>query len=274
MSEYQFLEGFPALDILVDKVRESILSKFEANTNVYDSRDVENLARSEWAVKRFVLDEKDVEAATSALHESLLWRKSIAINDMRANQFPREFFDMGILALGEDKEGLTVLYIRLKYYKKFSEWQDVFGKLVTFLLYRLDAQARERQFAVVIDLAGASLSNCDIGLMNVITSVLFKYLPLGAKYVWLYEAPWMVRPMLSLFLTLVPEKYRNLVKNVGKKEGREVMGENLLPQFMGGNNRVSIDVPPDAPTIEQVALKLGLGSAHGLRSHCDQVKGL
>lgn len=274
MSDYQYLEGFAALDILVDKVRESILSKFDAHPNEYDPRDVDTVKRQEWAVKRFVLDQKDVEAATHALHESLTWRKTVSIQDMNANHFPREFFDMGILALGEDREGLTVLYIRLKFYKKFSEWQEVFGKLVTFLLYRLDAQARDRQFGVVIDLAGAGLANCDMALMGVITSVLFRHLPLGAKYLWLYDASWIVRPMIGLLLSLVPEKYRNLVKNVSRKDGRELMGESLLPQFMGGSNRVTIDVPPDAPTIEQVAMRLGLGSAQGLRSHCDQVKGL
>lgn len=201
--------------------------------------------------------------------ETLKWRHEMRINDIKDSDFPREFYECGIVSFGEDSDGNPVCYIKGKKCRKTPPtW---FPIMVAFMLHESEKKLVEvfgdamnpknptHKPAVVIDCSAVSISNVDVNLIFSLIP-LTKYYPQSFCYVWVYELPWLVRPFFNLILKVLPSRIVRKVKQMDKKSAINEMGIEGIPTFMGGKSAIEphMLVPPEASTVEEIGKKNGI----------------
>lgn len=211
-----------------------------------------------------------IEDVVQSLIECLIWRKSAQVNDLSGKDFPDQLYSSGVTTLGTDGLGVTCVYIRVKLHKKVDPaWSPLIVSFVNYVFEKLDKDMKGRPIGLVIDLSGAGLANFDMENNVQLITLFSKYYPMSCRYLWLYEASWLVRPALMVMLRMIPTKYQKLVKLMDKKQAFELMGIEGLPDFMGGMTKTSMwPVPEDAPSLETVAERLKI-SESGLKKMRD-----
>jgi hypothetical protein len=279
---------------LIELVRERVIELMdeeEAKSNkekgaVFHAKDVLHIRETDDMITRFLLeyfedhplDDKNCDEAvvvknvSNLIIETLHWRMSTRINDLKASDFPAEFYKAGIYVFGEDSDGCPVLYIKGRRYKKTSShWTPLF---VDFLLYESEKKLVEifgdpfnpknpsHRPGVVMDCTGVSVAQVDMGLIFALIP-LVKHYPQTFNYVWAYEMPWYCRPFLNITLKLLPTRIVKKVKQMDKKSAINEMGSEGIPSFMGGTSPIEphIAVPEDASNIRDVGLKNNIPEA-------------
>ena len=80
----------------INQIRESFLNHLNESPDDFYSDDVERIKRCDWIIKRFlVYNKKDVDATTKQLIEAMKWRKEQKVNEIKASDFPIEYFRCG-----------------------------------------------------------------------------------------------------------------------------------------------------------------------------------
>lgn len=272
---------------LIEFVRERVIELMDkeekensGKESLFHATDVMHVKETDDMITRFLLeyfedhplDDKNcdedsvVKNISAQIIETLHWRTSNRINDMKDSEFPAEFYQSGIFMFGEDSDGCPVLYIRGRRYKKQSSaWTPIF---VNFLLHESEKKVIEifgdpfnpknptNKPGVVIDCSGVSLAQVDMALLFSLLP-LVKHYPQCFTYVWVYELPWYCRPFLNVTLKVLPSRIVKRVKQMDKKSAVNEMGSEGIPVFMGGTSPItpSLTVPSDASNVRDVGLK-------------------
>lgn len=98
-------------DFLLDKVNElkSLLKEeYSKNQNLYDRIDYDKFMEQndDWYARRWVIYQRDVQTAFEMVKDTLKWRKELDLNNLKYEDFPREFYECGCLfEYGRDKKG-------------------------------------------------------------------------------------------------------------------------------------------------------------------------
>ena len=80
----------------INQIRESFLNHLNESPDDFHPDDVERIKRCDWIIKRFlVYNKKDVNATTKQLIEAMKWRKEQKVNEIKASDFPIEYFQCG-----------------------------------------------------------------------------------------------------------------------------------------------------------------------------------
>lgn len=269
---------------LIEFVRERVTQLMDSEDNsdkdsLFHPTDVMHVKETDDMITRFLLeyfedhplDDKNCDEETviknvsSQIIETMKWRKSVRINDMKDSDFPAEFYKSGIFVFGEDSDGCPVLYIKGKKYKKQSAtWTPVF---VDFMLHESEKKVREifgdpfnpknpnHKPGVVMDCSGVSVAQVDMALIFSLLP-LVKHYPQCFSYVWVYELPWYCRPFLNITLKILPTRIVKRVKQMDKKAAINEMGSEGIPEFMGGTSPIKphIDVPAESSNVRDVGL--------------------
>jgi len=254
--------------------------KSNKNEPLFHAQDVIHIRETDDMIVRFLLeyfedhplDDKNcqeevvVKNVGSLILETLHWRMANRINDMKDSDFPKEFYESGIYEFGEDSDGCPVIYCKGRKYKKAgSSWTQVF---VSFLLHESEKKLREifgdpmnpknptHKPGIVMDCSGVSLASVDVGLIFALLP-LVRYYPQSFSYVWVYELPWICRPMFNLTLKVLPTRIVKKVKQMDKKSAINEMGSEGIPTFMGGTSpfKPYLTVPADASNVRDVGLR-------------------
>lgn len=87
-------------------------------------------------------------------------------------------------------------------------------------------------------------------VIKIITSVT-SYMPLGVKFTWIVDAPWLHRPFLNAIF--VREKEHNLLNLVTKENVLDELGEDFAPKFLGGlaDTLKVTDLPRNSTSLER-----------------------
>jgi len=100
-----------SLDVLLDKIlelRELFSKEYEENKELYDERDYQRFMDEEddWHARRWIIYQRDVQAAFEMLKDTMKWRKELDLNNLNYEDFPREFYECGcVFEYGHDKKG-------------------------------------------------------------------------------------------------------------------------------------------------------------------------
>lgn len=273
---------------IIELVRERVIhlmEEEEAKSSkekgpLFHPQDVLHIRETDDMITRFLLeyfedhplDDKNcdenivVKNVSNQILDTLHWRMSTRINDMKDSDFPQEFYKSGIYVFGEDSDGCPVLYIKGRKYKKQSAlWTPIF---VDFMLHESEKKVREifgdpmnpknptHKPGVVVDCTGVSVAQVDMALIFSLLP-LVKHYPQCFSYVWVYELPWYCRPFLNVTLKLLPTRIVKRVKQMDKKSAINEMGSEGIPTFMGGTSPIPahIDVPETASNVRDVGIK-------------------
>ena len=140
--------------IIVDKVRERLVSEMTAHSDLYDECDLERVRSNDWVIKRFLLVMKgDVENAFVAVRDAMKWRKSYEVNTRTDLDFPLEFYKIGALfSYCEDREGRDVIYFRIKLHKTFPKFSEFLKAFIIHIINKIDAQNGEKGLSFIRNL--------------------------------------------------------------------------------------------------------------------------
>lgn len=80
----------------INSVREKLEKELFCDELLYDAEDVNRLRNCDFEVRRYLLlTNMDHDQTVSMIKDRLIWRKEIGFSTMKANSFPREFYECG-----------------------------------------------------------------------------------------------------------------------------------------------------------------------------------
>jgi hypothetical protein len=249
---------------LIEELRTRFLAESSTNHDLYYEEDVNDIRTKDWAVRRYLQSRKcDVDEALKMMINAMKWRKTIGINKLNENSFPREYYQIGgVFTYGKDLNGAQMIILRVKVNKKISEWTELLKKYIVFLFEKEDhryAAHENNGVTIVFDCNGAGITNVDIDLLSFIVSVMRDYYPRLLSSVLINELPWVLQYVFKLVQTWLPKEQQKLLHLISKNELHNFVATEELPDFMGGTNELSYrSVPKNAPTAQEIADKIGL----------------
>lgn len=249
---------------LIDELRNRFLAEYSTNHDQYDEEDVNDVRNKDHTVRRYLISRKsDVDEALKMLVNAMKWRKTIGVKKLSEKDFPREYFQIGsVFTYGQDLNGAQMIILRVKVNKKISEWTDSLKKLIVFLIEKEDLRYETKDntgVCIVFDCNGAGITNVDIDLLSFIVSTLRDNYPTLLKSVLVNELPWVLQYVFRLVQTWLPKEHQKLLHLVNKKEIKDYVAEQELPDFMDGSNELSYrTVPKNSPSAQELADRIGL----------------
>lgn len=260
-SKYQLGAEAP-----IEEVRERVLSMI-GDGSEFDARDVNRARHNQWFIQRFVLDrlqntyadqEDLIDDAATAIIECMRWRKEEGINDLKASDFPREFFSSNTSMIGTDHNGNPLMFTRGKYHTKINEWHELIKMKESFFYEAMDQKLDGRSVGIILDLSGCGIRNFDLDYTMHVFELFSKYYPMTCTFLYVNEVSWIMRPGISLLMRIVPKKYQKQVKFTTKKQLHQLIGQEFLPFYLGGDASVDVVVPSDCPSLDEVAARHGI----------------
>lgn len=245
---------------------------------LFHDKDITLIKTDDWFLTRFVLDVDEkgdiVERAVKSIEESLIWRNNFGVNNFVNFDFPREFYECGIVSLSRSPKGMLILHIRISLYKKIGAWTDV---VIAFMMHELE-QLRflaepYQQVGLVIDCCNAGYNSVDCGLCLQVVPLMTKHYPCLVSFIYVLELPWLLKAVSSTVVGLLPAKQKKLIKFIDRKQMRELLGDDAMPDYLGGCATTWMTVPDDCATIDMVGKKRGIGESDikKCREHCDKL---
>ena len=166
----------------VQKLRDTFLStRYERAPDLYDERDIEKVIHNDWTVFRFLLtDQFKFDSALDKLDKCMKWRKEMQMNDRQDSDAPKEFYECGgIFTYNWDREGTTVIFMRIKVNLKVAKLNKYIKDFMTYTIEKVDHQNNENGFVLVFDLTDAGIRNADLDLCSYLITILRFYYPEG-----------------------------------------------------------------------------------------------
>ncbi|KAI1289490.1 Motile sperm domain-containing protein 2 [Halotydeus destructor] len=253
-------------------VRNKVLDAIMESEGSFDARDVGRVKSSDVFLARFVLEklkdcpEEDIVGqAANMVIECLKWRKSYGVNDLKAEDFPRELFEAGIMAAIDGGPGQDIhVFVCGRRYRKVAGWTDVVVKFIVFCFERIEARLDRRQAKIFIDAGGTGLAQSDISLGLAILNIWLNYYPGVTAVAHMVDLPWICKAALHVCLKILPARLSGLVVISDSKSMLAQYGPTSLVDHMGGTAVMpaELDVrtwcPLKAKTMEQVGLDHGI----------------
>lgn len=247
-------------------------------SEVFDPLDIEFIETTDDLITRFLLeyfedhpnalnncqDELISTEVANCVMDTLKWRKENNVNNLKDSDFPCEFYETKLFLFGRDSDGAEVVYIRGRYARKIAPcWTPI---LISFIIHECEKKLKEilgdprnpknpgHRPGIVIECTGASVTQIDTALIFAMLPFV-KHYPQSFSYAWIYDLPWMLRPLFNLVMKMLPSRIVRRVKQMDKKSAVKEMGIEGLPSFLGGQSPIepSISVPPGSSTLDEVA---------------------
>ena len=228
----------PQIVASVQQIRSKFLEEYELNPDLYIPKDVIMIQEEDYFIRRFLyINDLVVEPTYEQFRVWMQWRKEIGFEDLTAQKFPIEFYQIGALfPNGTDREGALLLYMRFKVYKRLDIIEQKIKQFLVYNLNQLDYQAKkERGWAVVFDTQGAGVAQVDFDMLLFLFKTIKQYYPWGMKYVCIYELPWILYGGWKITQGLLPQEATRLFRFFNRDNITELIDPEELPDFMGGS---------------------------------------
>lgn len=248
--------------VVIESIRRGAQNEFNKNPKDFYLQDMERVMSSVWAVKRFALRARSsdqtetITRATENLIKNLKWRKSVKINERTESTFGREMFETGLIGYGQNsKTGKKMLYIKTKVYRRQPELTSHFYAFGNALFDRIDREVYGKEkVSLFIDFSDISLQNADVNFLRYYINLLADEFPMILDVVYLYEPPWYIKPLVSMFLSVLPERMTRCVKMLDKNSAPKELGIEGVPDGAGGNLNTRLSAPQECPSIQEFAM--------------------
>lgn len=251
-------------DTLISELRARFLSQSTTNQDQYDEKDIDNIRNNDVILRRFLQAKNaNVDEALKMMITAMKWRKTLGVNNLNEETFPREYYQMGcIFSYGHDLGGATSIIFRIKANKKFADWTELLKKYIVFLIEKENTRFEKNEnngICIVFDCNGAGITNVDLDLLSFIVSTLRDYYPMLLKSVVVNELPWILQYLFKLVQSWLPKEQQQVLHLVSQKDLNQYIASDQLPDFMNGTNDAPYRLcPKTAPAAEELAHKLGI----------------
>jgi hypothetical protein len=107
---------------------------------------------------------------------------------------PIEFFRAGaVYHLGEDKNGLPVIYFRAKTVLRIKKLQPILHLMAINIINKIDNETNGKGFVCVMDLHEVGVKNADLDMIQFVINILRKYFPLAISRLIVCNTPWYLK---------------------------------------------------------------------------------
>lgn len=257
-------------DDSIPSVREKLNIFLKENKDILDdiyNEDIEDAKKSDFTIRRFlVLNGGKVDAALTSLLDAFKWYKKMKFREITDNYFPSEVYRIGaVFPYEPDKAGRSTIYVRMKCSPRIPELVDVVKHYVSFLLWKLDQESREKGWTIVTDFNGSGFSRWDLEFARHFVLVMRYYFPMGLQYKLCIDIGLIWRGLYFMMKDVLPKKFRDILIFLPKDSLNEYVNPENIPPFLGGTSRRkfngSIVVPEGCPSgIEFAEKVLGLNT--------------
>lgn len=237
---------------LIQETRRLFNEAINRNSQACHPQDIEIVGRDAWRVTRFLLaTNNDPAKAAERMVSCGAWRHRTGILDMRDEDFPVEFYQVGeCVPFGTDRAGNGLLFVRCKYRKMSSALNPLAKNFLLHLIEKLDSKMEGRGMAMIFDCRGISMGNIDMDMMYFMYSSFQSYAPKMASYILFYEPPWFWPKIHRMFKAWLPPTIPLLFADQNTID--QLIDRDSLPYFMGGSSgaRFRMQVPLGSQTLE------------------------
>lgn len=234
---------------LVKQVRELLKKEYESvevnKDGEYSRSHYEHImdARHAQTCWRYLLENNmNVIDSFEQMKRNLAWRQANGVDSLGPQDFVKDFYLKAPVGFtGHTREGNDLIWITGKNYKK-PEGREAKPIIKSFLLSLLYAWDREHQhdldkFVLVVDVSSTTLRNLDLEFSAWLVT-LRDYVPARTKAIYIVGIPYLMRPIIRLIITWLPEKYRQICQCCPLEslfEGEQpVLSLDQVPRESGG----------------------------------------
>ena len=178
----------------------------------------------------------------------------MSLFEHRKRDFPRELISSGLVTVGRHIKGYKVLYFRTHLLSRTGltnlHLNELVVKWTLFLISNFESTTDG--MGLVFDFSEASaLQLSDTSTVIKIITAVAAYMPLGIRFIWLVDAPWLHRPFLNAIF--VREKENNILNLVTRDDVLDHLGDDYTPKFLGGLAEVQSvsEVPLSETSLER-----------------------
>lgn len=260
-------ESSNGIEVSVKQIKPHVLRAFRDEPHLFHPKDIAKIRKSNSFIQRFIFEHQSKkknnwEEILETVIESLKWRMEFGINEIDPRMFPKEFFDLKLFVLGQIAPKEFIIYMRGRRFRKFDGLQE---RILQFLIYCFESKAEEYgddvKITVFADISGCGLSQIDIKLFMAAIPIFLKNYPAIAEHVYVYELPWVLKPIAKFIISCLPAKFDKMLTFVSKQDYLNIVPIDKLPYEMKGPVKMAPFEPvEDAMSFDQVSQELGITS--------------
>lgn len=239
----------------VEELRALMRAEFETNSEKYAPNHYEEIMNphSAYTCWRYISHKGGkINEAFELMKASLSWRRESSIDEMDRSELIKEFWHFTPIPVsGQSREGHDVVYVLGKHYRKpHAKLKAFIPKFCANILFGWDREhdLDLKQMHVIFDVTDTGYRNIDLDFMTWLISVK-DFLPDRWHQFSVVGIPFIVRPLIQLILSWLPENYRRIT-HLGSFERlvTDAVDAQNLPVEVGGERDETYKLaPPDAP---------------------------
>lgn len=243
-------------DKVIPIVREKLM-KFRDEKSTCDdmyNEDIADAMNNDFTIRRFlVLNDGKPEAALASLLDAFRWYKKMSFRDMKDDYFPAEVYQVGaVFPYEPDKDGRSTIYVRMKCSPRIPELVDAIKHYVSFLLWKVDQESRERGWVVITDFEGSSFSGWDLDFARYFVIVMRYYFPTGLHLKICVDIGIVWRGLWIVMKDILPKRFSKILIFLPRDKLTKYVANENIPRFIGGTckrpfNGLAV-VPNGAPS--------------------------
>lgn len=131
-------------------IRERFRREYEANKELYEECDYQNVMSIDFWVKRYGYFMNDTERWYEKLRDAMRWRKSYKINHFDLSKVPKEVYQLSPLIIyGPDRLGRPVLIVRGKMHRRIPPIQDRLNYYLAYMINKIDKIKNSENLATI-----------------------------------------------------------------------------------------------------------------------------
>jgi hypothetical protein len=232
----------------IDQVRSSVLRKVSTlkpgSQQQVDEDDINSLIASQDGFIRLFVNQyadshdgkHDIGAITTALMETLKWRKSVNVSKIKAADFPLEMWTRNPTFAHQDEDHVIVMYQMRDESKISQTWSELTFK---FMLCNYETSMRAvltgKKSILLCDTSHLSLSRIDVSMQSQLMKLLDKHFPSIVSCMCIYGLPKFLTPMANFFTKLVlPSSLRKTFLVMSRDAVSSHVPDQILPVEFGG----------------------------------------
>ena len=266
-------------------IREKVLEEVQEIPGELHPADIEYFKTSNDMIARFLYDyanahvkqsmEKTCDQVCRNLLETLKWRKSVGLHDLKITDFPYELFEvfnyMHSIYIGHD--GHLYFYVTAEHIANLSGWAPLIKHLIYFCLDFGAKHYAKIADKGLIDLKPICIGNASgVGISKVglakeylpfalsMKTVILNHYPGYAYEGWILGLPWYAKSLFWFGLKLLPSYLQRKVKVMDFESAVEAVGIENLPKEIGGRHEggTFFEIPQNTVSIEEAAKRHGI----------------
>lgn len=178
------------------------------------------------------------------LLETLQWRKSFGVNDIRIEEFPREFFECGIIqVLNDTPQGSgpknLILVIRAEVFHRHPPVNFLFKRMIVFMANYFEQKVKgpDSKLIILSHCANIGFHSVDLELLRFCLQIK-DHFPQAIECCIINNLPWFLGAMANMVLSWMPAHWSQLFKFVQTHQLPDMgLCPEQLPKFIPGGER-------------------------------------